>query len=140
MDMVAYQAETSRIPEVLLESTSKYSSVFQVYTSAANQYCIFGLQTVYSTNPFGSDHVPYLERGMPALLVIDNDWDIYPYYHRTTDTSNRLDLKIAMDILRMNVASLAMFVNSTTVISSSVRLISQSWLCHIIFVFLLLLI
>ena len=62
---------------------------------------------VISFFPFGSDHVPYLDRGMPALLTIENDWSQYPCYHRTCDLAGLLTLAMGREILKMNVVALA---------------------------------
>lgn len=95
-----------------MESSDAYQYLFTPYTSAASLYTN-SLGTVYSSNPFGSDHVPYINRDIPALLCIDNDWDKYPDYHKTTDTFNKLNIPIATDILRMNAATLAEYANAT---------------------------
>jgi len=107
MDMVAYRSATSPVPQVLLETSLEFIYLKNIYTAAAEIYAEDGLETVYSTDPFGSDHVSFIERGMPSLLTIDGDWDKYPSYHRTTDTVDKINVPIAMDILRMNVAALA---------------------------------
>jgi hypothetical protein len=41
---------------------------------------------VYPNDGFGSDHVPFHQRGLPSMLAIENEWDSYPCYHRTCDT------------------------------------------------------
>lgn len=41
------------------------------------------LAVVTGTNPYGSDHVPYRNAGVRTALAIENDWDIYPHYHRS---------------------------------------------------------
>jgi hypothetical protein len=48
----------------------------------------------YDTYPqYGSDHYPFAIRGYPAIFFIDawDDFDWYPYYHTTADTSGNLD-------------------------------------------------
>jgi len=96
MDMVGYAASSQLI--VLLETYSQYSSTVQEFQNSCRTYGNIG--SVVSYNPFGSDHVPYLLGGYNALLNIDYDWDSYPYYHRTTDTPNRLVSSMALGILR----------------------------------------
>ena len=48
------------------------------------------------------------------MLLIDNFWDVYPYYHQSSDTIDKINTTIAVDIMRMNVAALASFMNATT--------------------------
>jgi len=104
MDMIGYRSTATL--RVLLETTSTFSYLFQTYTSARNTYSP-NLAIATSTNAWGSDHEPYLAQGIPALLTIDYDWDKYPHYHRTTDLPQYLSQDIAFEILKMNVATVA---------------------------------
>ncbi|MGH8675943.1 MAG: hypothetical protein ACREVG_16750, partial [Burkholderiales bacterium] len=57
-----------------------------------------------------SDHVPYLNRGRPALLTNMNDFGDYNslgHYHSHTDLPQNLTPAMAQAIVRMNVAVLA---------------------------------
>ncbi|MGB4857859.1 MAG: M28 family peptidase [Dokdonella sp.] len=106
MDMIGYSA-TADI-EVLLESNIAQQAIITTYEQAATTYVPeLGLMT--ATNANGSDHVPYLNAGRSSLLTIENDWNIYPNYHRSTDTpANMGSHAQAMGgaILRMNAAVL----------------------------------
>jgi len=104
MDMIGYKS-ASNPHRVLLETARAHSDIVTRFQNAAREYCD-QLQTTVSFNPFGSDHVSYLRRGMPALLTIDNDYSSYPHYHRTTDLPQYLVPKMAQEILKMNVALL----------------------------------
>jgi len=68
------------------------------------------LGVLTSFNPFGSDHVPYLNRGMRAILSIDNDWNRYPHYHRATDLPQYLVPNMATQIIKMNLAAVATLI------------------------------
>ena len=39
-----------------------------------------------TTKSFGSDHVPFQQAGIPAILAIERDDTDYPDYHRTGDS------------------------------------------------------
>ncbi|MBK7977822.1 MAG: M28 family peptidase [Deltaproteobacteria bacterium] len=105
MDMIGYSGDADL--DCLLETGAAFASLLDVYAAAAEAYT--PLRIVTSLDPYGSDHVPYLERGMGAVLAIENDWDTYADYHRTTDTPDKLapSLIVGEQILRMNVAALA---------------------------------
>jgi hypothetical protein len=103
MDMIGYEGDG--VLDCLLETDAWAQDVLQPFVDAAAQVTSLVIST--STFAFGSDHVPYLDNGMPALLTIENDWDIYPDYHRTTDLPANLTLEMGRQILRMNVAALA---------------------------------
>jgi len=96
MDMIGYAASSKYM--VLLESYSRFNATLTPFAAAAETYGKIG--AAFSYNPFGSDHMPYLKNGYTALLNIDYDYDSYPYYHKTTDTPNRLVPPMAQGILR----------------------------------------
>jgi len=97
MDMIAFAVRTNNLV-VLYESYSRFNATLAKFAAAADAYGNIG--SAFSYNPFGSDHMPYLTSGYNALLNIDYDYDSYPYYHRTTDTPNRLVPSMAYGILR----------------------------------------
>ena len=57
----------------------------------------------------GSDHRPFLELGLPAVLLASADWSLYPSYHTIDDRWYHLADKTALgvDISRAAVAALA---------------------------------
>jgi len=112
MDMIGYRAPTSKVEEVLIETLPAFEPLLSYYQQAASTYTLHNLKAVFSLQPFGSDHVPYLDRGMTALLSIDNDWDKYPDYHKTTDVPANINKNIGEDILRMNIAALQLIINA----------------------------
>lgn len=106
MDMIAYQKNPSGKHQVLLETTSKWASVlFPYYRNSATRYTQLGV--FESTTAWGSDHESYLNRGMPGLLTIDKDWDVYPSYHKTTDTPDKLTPALGYQIIRLGIGAIA---------------------------------
>jgi len=65
------------------------------------------LRIVTSLFAFGSDHVPYLNGDMPAVLTIENDYSSYPAYHSTSDLPQNLTVEMGRQVLRMNLATIA---------------------------------
>jgi len=102
MDMIGYTGDAEL--DCLLETDAWAQDLLWPFVAAAAQVTTLVIST--STYAFGSDHVPYLDRDMPALLTIENDWDSYPDYHRTTDLPANITLEMGRQILRMNVAAL----------------------------------
>ncbi|MEM7581855.1 MAG: M28 family peptidase [Acidobacteriota bacterium] len=109
MDMIGYTGDADL--DCLLETSSSHSALADAFAAAAIDT---DLRTVISFNPFGSDHVPYLNRGMPALLTIENDWDSYPCYHRTCDTETNVSLAMGGETLKMNVVAMAQMIGTQT--------------------------
>ncbi len=103
MDMIAYarNGAQGRLG-VLIETKRDFAGFARLFIEAAAQ--VTKLQPSTSYNPFGSDHVSFLDEGIPAILSIDADWDSYGHYHRTTDTPDKLTPELAHEILKMNAA------------------------------------
>ena len=83
MDMIGYSADSTL--DVLFESKSTWSAYLNQFAEAAATYAP-ELHVHLSTNPFGSDHMPYLYAGKRTLLAIESDYDDYPWYHNSADT------------------------------------------------------
>lgn len=103
MDMIGYTRDADL--DCLLESDQRGSALFPVLAAAAQQFTT--LRMVTSLNPWGSDHVPYIENGIPSLLVIENDWNEYPAYHKTNDNIENITLAMGEQTLRMQAAVIA---------------------------------
>ncbi len=107
MDMIGYSADANL--EALYESSGSYTDYLQRFGAAAAIY-VPELAVITSTNPFGSDHVPYLQAGVQTVLAIESDWDIYPHYHRSSDLPANMGpnaLAMGGAILRTNAAVIA---------------------------------
>eukprot|EP01121_Diplochlamys_sp_Union-15-3_P010292 TRINITY_DN2882_c0_g1_i1.p1 TRINITY_DN2882_c0_g1~~TRINITY_DN2882_c0_g1_i1.p1 ORF type:complete len:278 (-),score=52.51 TRINITY_DN2882_c0_g1_i1:58-891(-) len=107
MDMIGFTAN-SRV-KALVETYDKFSADVAIFTSSAATY-VPRLQMFTSYSPFGSDHMPYLTNGFKSVLVIENDYDKYPAYHRTTDTISYISIDQGKAILELNVAVLARYL------------------------------
>jgi hypothetical protein len=112
MDMIGYTRSQTSL-NVLVESYRDYEEDIQIFVDCAYDY-VPQLGVYVSYNPFGSDHMPYLQNGFAAALAIENDWDIYPGYHRTTDEPSYLTRAMGRKILQMNVAALAKHLGMET--------------------------
>jgi hypothetical protein len=108
MDMIGYSGDTDF--DVLLESagTPAQLAVLNRFAALAADHAP-GLRAVVDTFPCCSDHVPWINAGVPTLLTIENDWSTYPHYHRATDLPRNITNAQAMGgrILRMNAAGIA---------------------------------
>jgi hypothetical protein len=114
MDMVGYSSDGQL--QALYESRAEHLAYMQRFGAAAATY-VPQLDVIYSTNPFGSDHMPYLNVGVQTLLAIEADWDLYPHYHRSTDTAANIGphaQAMGGAILKTNAAVLTDLVGRTT--------------------------
>ncbi len=78
MDMIGYTADADL--DVLIETNTTHAGRLADFQAAAATFT--DLRVVTSLYASGSDHVPFLQRGMPAVLTIENDYSIYPLHHR----------------------------------------------------------
>ena len=103
MDMIA--SLNSASPTVLLEGAAVSQRIIDGLAAAASTYT--GLMVQTSLNPFNSDHVPFIQKGVPAVLTIEGTDDANHAIHSARDTLDRLNFDLALEILRMNTAFVA---------------------------------
>jgi len=101
-DMISYHA-TDR--GVLIEGEPAWEPLMQVMADAVDAYTT--LDREFSFFSFGSDHVPFQDAGIPAILCIDLDWDEYGPYHRSWDTYDETDPAFALEIATAGMATAA---------------------------------
>jgi Zn-dependent M28 family amino/carboxypeptidase len=89
---------------VLLEGAAVSQDVLDGLARAAATYTRLGVQV--SLDPFNSDHVPFLDAGIPAVLTIEAADGTNPRPHTADDTVDAVDPDLALAILRMNLAYL----------------------------------
>jgi hypothetical protein len=103
MDMIAYEGDG--LLDVSLQATAPGFGLQQRLADNAARYTPLLVEIAQQT--CCSDHQPYLDRGMPAVLLIENDYRIYPQYHTVDDTADRLSDAMALEVLKMAVATAA---------------------------------
>lgn len=100
MDMIA--TLNTAVPTVLLEGAEVSQHVIDGLADAAHTYTGLTVQT--SLNPFNSDHVPFIDQGIPAVLTIEGADGANANIHTAGDTMEFINIDLAVEILRMNVA------------------------------------
>jgi Peptidase family M28 len=103
MDMVATR-NTAQLA-VLLEGAAVSSGQIDALATAAATYT--GLRVETSLDPFASDHVPFIDAGIPAVLTIEGADRANGHIHSDRDVMAHIDLALMQEILRMNLAALA---------------------------------
>ncbi|MGY1732949.1 M28 family metallopeptidase [Geodermatophilus sp. SYSU D01045] len=103
MDMVG--CRNTPEPGVLLEGAAPAQSLIDRLAEAAAAHTGLTVQT--SLDPFASDHVPFLRAGIPAVLTIEASDRANAAVHTAADTDDRIDVGLATEIVRMNVAAIA---------------------------------
>ncbi len=108
IDMIGYTGDAEL--DCRLETRAIGQSLMDACIAAAAQYT--SLVLVTSLSPCCSDHAPYLDRSMPAILAIENDYGTYPGYHQSTDVSTNLTIEMAVQIMKMYVATISQLVGT----------------------------
>jgi Peptidase family M28 len=103
MDMIG--TLNTPAPTVLLEGASVSQSVIDDLANAAATYTSLTVET--SLSPFASDHVPFIDAGLPAVLTIEGADSVNTNIHTANDTLVHINYDLAMEILKMNVAFIA---------------------------------
>jgi peptidase M28-like protein len=107
MDMIG----TLNVPtrSVLLEGAPLSQRVIDGLSEAAMTYT--GLVVETSLHPFASDHVPFIDAEIPAVLTIEGADNTNGNVHSGSDTLDNINYDFTLEILRMNVAFVAGEVN-----------------------------
>ncbi len=103
MDMIG--ALNSRSRSVLLEGAPMSQVMINKLSQAATDYAALTVET--SLNPFASDHVPFINAGIPAVLTIEGSDNANGDIHSARDTVEKINYDLALEILRMNVGFIA---------------------------------
>lgn len=106
MDMIG--TLNAPIPTVLLEGATLSQHVIDGLADAANTYTTLAVQT--SLHPFNSDHVPFIDAGVPAVLTIEGADSANERVHSENDRIEFVDRDLPLEIIRMNVAFIAQVV------------------------------
>ncbi len=101
MDMIAW----NRDGIIEIETNKEFSAHADWVGSQARLYT--KLEPHIAMPAWGSDHVPFLEAGIPTYLSIEHWEDHTPCYHQACDKLEALSMDYASDIVRLNLAVIA---------------------------------
>ncbi len=103
MDMVGtLNTETAT---VLLEGAPVSQKVINDLGDIASIYTSLSVQT--SLNPYASDHVPFIEAGIPAVLTIEGADSANSFIHSANDTIIHINHELALEIIKLTTAYVA---------------------------------
>jgi Peptidase family M28 len=103
MDMIGTMNRSTR--SVMLEGAPLSQRVIDGLADAAATYTALTVET--SLHPFASDHVPFINVGIPAVLTIEGADSANGNVHSMKDTIEHISYDLALEVLQMNVAFLA---------------------------------
>jgi hypothetical protein len=103
MDMIGYNGDQQI--DAMLETSSKFPALQDDLAAAAKEFTELKIYRTF--HYWGSDHVPFIDAGVPGILTIENENEDYPHYHTAKDTIENVDKLQGSELLRMNAAALA---------------------------------
>jgi hypothetical protein len=109
MDMIGRRNTDE--PSVLIEGAPVSSALIDKLVQAAAEFTDLAVAT--SLSPYASDHVPFIDAGVPAVLTIEGDDQANTDVHSAEDVRANLDVGFMAEILRMNAAVLAELLDPT---------------------------
>mmetsp|Transcript_38721 Transcript_38721/g.74358 ORF Transcript_38721/g.74358 Transcript_38721/m.74358 type:complete len:490 (-) Transcript_38721:133-1602(-) len=110
MDEIGWASDKFDKHTVTLETREFSRPVMDHLASCSKAYNTEGsdsgeLMIQSSFYPFGSDHMPFLQKGSLAVLTINGDDEAYPNYHKSSDTIENVNDDLALKIARMNLCA-----------------------------------
>ena len=111
MDMIGRRNTAAR--GVLIEGAAVSQHLIERLATAAATWTDLVVST--SLNPFASDHVPFIDAGISAVLTIEAEDQANTAVHTAGDTADTLDPGLAEQVLRMNLAVLSEFLRDSAI-------------------------
>ena len=109
LDMIGFDAAAPL--SVMIETSSFNRPMVEKMQKLALDYADFTIQTSFSA--WGSDHAPFLQAKIPAVLTIESEFSSNPNYHKTTDLIESMNQNLCQQILRLNAAALYAYAIDT---------------------------
>lgn len=106
MDMIGFTSDDDL--DALIETSRTNQGLIDLLSAARAHYAQGRIETSY--HYWGSDHVPFIENGFNAALLIENDYDDYPDYHHSTDLPVNLNKAMAEVIIKTITGTLGYWV------------------------------
>jgi len=106
MDEVGWQSPSLDKATVNLEAYDWTKDVMDNLAQSSKDHNGDSLEVVHSNHPFGSDHMSFLSRGIPAVLTINGDDEAYPFYHTSGDKIEQVTGSLVAKVAKMNLGGL----------------------------------
>lgn len=106
MDMIGYSDDD--LLDCLIETSGANKPLADELFDSAKKYTDLEMHVTFDY--WGSDHVPFINAGIPTVLIIENDYDDYPDYHKSTDLPGNIHENQGIETLKMSLATMANWV------------------------------
>ena len=105
LDMIGYVDAVPEDLDLIVNPLSEWLA--ERLKLAAGSYAGLTSRKIVTASANYSDHAPFWDRGYPALLAIEDQPLHNPYYHKTTDTADKLNDAFFVASTRASLAVLA---------------------------------
>ncbi|RPI98809.1 MAG: M20/M25/M40 family metallo-hydrolase, partial [Candidatus Aminicenantes bacterium] len=105
LDMIGYADAVPEDLQIIVNGNSTWLA--DLFLAAGSHYGVVGATKTTDASFVYSDHSPFWDNGFPALLAIEDNPLTNPYYHRTTDTLDTLNIDFLTSATRASVGLLA---------------------------------
>ncbi|MGM0598987.1 MAG: M28 family metallopeptidase [Candidatus Rifleibacteriota bacterium] len=102
LDMIGFDKQPPL--SVLLETNSFNRPMIENMQDLAQKHTELSIRTSFSA--WGSDHAPFLQQRIPAVLTIESEFSSNPNYHQTTDLIPTINQELCQEILKLNAATM----------------------------------
>ena len=103
LDMIGYADAMPEDLQIIVNGNSTWLA--DLFLAAGAHYGVIGGTRTVDASFVYSDHSPFWDNGYPALLAIEDNPLTNPYYHRTTDTLDTLNIDFFTSATRASVGS-----------------------------------
>jgi hypothetical protein len=122
LDMIAYPGGQQRVLDVIGDRQSEWLA--DRFITIAQPYVSLRLAKVIDPSLTWSDHSSFWDQGYSALCGIEDSDN--PYYHRTSDTLDTLDLNFAAAVVKASLAAVADLAQPLQALKAPTGLKAQS--------------
>jgi hypothetical protein len=101
-DMIAWH---NALFQIDIEGEPAWLPVMNVMNDACARYT--SLATQIKLSSWGSDHVSFQDDGYPSFLAIESEYESYPCYHQTCDTTGMNQPALGAEVAKAGLATVA---------------------------------
>jgi hypothetical protein len=122
LDMIAFPGSRQRVLDVIGNRNSEWLA--DRFIAAGQPYVKLQLLKVIDPSLTWSDHSSFWDQGYAALCGIEDSNN--PYYHRTSDTLDTLDLAFAAETVKASLATVAELAQPSATLAAPTGLEARS--------------
>lgn len=131
LDMIGYVGKTGEDLDLITNSASEWLA--DLFLSCTRAYTTLPVLKSIRPSATGSDHSSFWDRGYSAVMGIEAYPLVNPYYHRTTDTLDTLNMDFAASVSRAALATAATLAQPVSTLPAPTNLTARSGITRSLF-------